>query len=612
MGPQPGAAVRRAFVAVFVLAACSTAGGDDDNPGDDDDDDGPPTPTIDASLGECTAANAGGFQFEKIATWLDDATAAYSMVHDDMCGPALQGIHEQAVPALAARGLTAGLAPFVQACDEADMWSVVLDAEAKGNEIVSHSYTHAEVTTANAAHEIAEAKTVFDSHLANPVTFYIFPYDYFTPQTTAAVGAAGHLGARAGNRDDNDGFDLPPINSRDPGNDLEVEFDVWPRNYSKYALFFPEEILTVHVYNAIEKGGWALREFHSVIADGSSPTDQGFGPITRSQYDAHLEFLAKARAKGVLWTATPSTVLRYRRARTACGASVEGDLIHFDINDPDCVKYATPISVIVTTAEDLPRVDGVQAGAPVWTRKLGPRRYSITADPTKGDVQLSGCSNPGYEVDPTIELEPKPTPAASVCLIETVTGSGDDGQMDQLSRPMEEFQILPNPEQRDGRTGSWSWYPQNAEVTMQSGAIRYAGNGLAAWSGVTLAFLGGNGAGACYDGGAYEGIRFKIKGNVTSTDELNGKVIVSVVTASTQSRRYGGDLDGEGGHFHEVVPVTSSWTTVSIPWTGLDRPTWGETATQTAVAKDKLQAIDWGVSNMASSFEIFIDDVELY
>jgi hypothetical protein len=89
-------------------------------------------------------------------------------------------------------------------------------------------------------------------------------------------------------------------------------------------------------------------------------------------------------------------------------------------------------------------------------------------------------------------------------------------------------------------------------------------------------------------------------------------VIVSIVTAETQSRKYGGDLDGEGGHFHEVVPITSSWTTVSVPWSGLDRPTWGETATLTEVAKGKLQAIDWGVSNMASSFEIFIDDVELY
>jgi peptidoglycan/xylan/chitin deacetylase (PgdA/CDA1 family) len=598
-------------------AACSSAGGAGD---DDDDDDGldggirPPDP--DASIGECAPAAAGGFTFEKIATWLDDATAAYSMIHDDMCGPALQGIHELAVPALDDYGLTAGLAPFVEACEENGLWSVVVDAEAKGNEIVSHSYTHPEITASNAAHEITEAKAAFEEYTANPITFYIFPYDYFTPATIAAVGAAGHFGARAGNRDDNDGFDMPPINTAEPVNDLEVEFDVWPRNYSKYALFFPEEILLVHAHNAIERGGWALREFHSVIADGSSETGQGFGPITETAYRRHLEFLASARKKGVLWTGTPSTVLKYRHARTACGADVAGETITYDTSNPDCAKYATPISVIVTTAEDLPRIDGVQGGATVKTRKLGPNRFSVTADPTAGPVTLSGCSNPGYENDPDLAITPKPTPAASVCLIETVAGTGSPGLMDDLERPAEEFQVLPNPTQGDGRTGTWSWYPQNAEVEMQADGsntvLRYAGTNLDAWTGATLAFLGGNGAGSCYDGTAYEGIRFRIKGSVTSADELNGKVVVSVVTAKTQSRLYGGDMVGEGGHFHQVVTLTPDWTTVTIPWTGLLRPSWGTTMSLTAVAKEALQAIDWGVTIAASSFEIFIDDVEMY
>jgi hypothetical protein len=591
-------------------AACSSAGGGGDDSGDDQ----PPGP--DASIGACEPTSAGGFTFEKIATWLDDSTAAYSFIHDDMCGPALQGIHELAVPALEAVGIEAGLAPFVDACEEANLWDVVADAEAKGHEIISHSYSHPEITPENAQREIVEAKAAFEEHLQNPVTFYIFPYDYFTAQTIAAVGAAGHIGARAGNRDDNDGFEMPPINSAMPMNDLEIEFDVWPRNYSKYALFFPEEILLVHVYNAIERGGWALREFHSVIEDGSSQTGQGFGPIEISAYERHLEFLAKARTKGVLWTAPPSTVIKYRHARTACGASVSGETITFDTSDPECTEFATPISVIVTTGDDVARVDGTQAGQPVWTRKLGPGRFSVTADPTLGDVALTGCANPGYEVDPTVELDPKPEPAASVCLIETVTGTGAPGEMDDLERPDDEFQILPNPSQGDGRTGTWSWYPQNADVSMVAEgagkALRYAGTALGAWTGVTLAFLGGNGAGACYDGSQYTGIRFRIRGSVTSSDELNGKVVVSIVTAETQSRLYGGDLDGEGGHFHEIITLTPGWTTVTIPWTELNRPTWGATASLLTVAEEKLQAIDWGVSNMASSFEIFIDDVEMY
>jgi hypothetical protein len=70
--------------------------------------------------------------------------------------------------------------------------------------------------------------------------------------------------------------------------------------------------------------------------------------------------------------------------------------------------------------------------------------------------------------------------------------------MDDLERPVDQFQVLPNPSQKDGRTGSWSWYPQQARVGMvkegSNTVLTYAGTSLAAWTGATLAFLGGNGA----------------------------------------------------------------------------------------------------------------------
>ena len=588
-------------------AAC---GGSAGGGGGDDDDDGPdPIPA-------CEPAGAGGFTFEKIATWADDAKGAYSFIHDDMCGPALGGIVEHAVPALGAAGIRAGLAPIVEQCELNQKWGDVTDAEQRGHEIVSHSYTHVNITPENAGHEIGEAKSVFDTHVQHPISFIVFPYDYFTPQTVAVVQSSGHMGARAGIRDDNDGFMRPPINPAEPSNDFAVEFDVWPRSYSKYALFFPEDVLSVHAHHAIEKGGWAMREFHSVMPDGGDESQHGFGPIEVSAYQRHLKFLADAWKKGVLWTAPPSEVLRYRHARMACGASVAGDQITFDTSNPDCTKFATPISVIVTTGDDVPRIDGTQGGSTVLARKLGPKRFSITADPTKGPVSLTGCSNRGLEVEPDLPLPAKPSPAASVCAIETIRGAGSPGKMDDLERSPDLLQLLPNPSQGDGRTGTWSWYPQNVQVGIQTdGAgkvLRYAGTNVGGWTGVTLAFLGGNGAGSCYDATTYQGVRFKIRGTVSATDELNGKVVVSLVTAETQSRLYGGDLDGEGGHFNKVISVTPTWQTVSIAWADLNRPTWGATSSLTAVAKGKLQAIDWGISNTATSFELFIDDIELY
>lgn len=604
-----------ALLTAFALAsacASSNMGGDDDTgPGGGD-----AGPGVDEDPLVCeNPAEAGGFTFVEIATWRDRATAAYSMIHDDMCDYGVRGIHLHAVPALNARGLHAGLGPIVAECEAQGLWGEVEAADAAGHEIVSHSYTHPEITVANAPKEVVEAKAAFEQHTAKPVTFYIFPYDFWTPETVAAVGAAGHLGARAGNRDDNDGFEAPPINSAAPGADLAIEFDVWPRTYSKYALYREADILSVHVHNAVERGGWAVREFHSVIPDAESPEGHGFGPVPLSIYEAHLDFLVDAWRKGIVWTANPSTVIRYRHAREACAASVASDTITYDTSNPDCVAFATPISVIVQTGADVPAIMAMQGETAVATRKLGPSTFSVTADPTAGPVALTGCTDDGPAVE-TGQLPPRPNPADSVCDLESVAGTGADGQMDDLERPEAELQILPNPAQRDGRTGSWSWYPQDVVVELVADgggqALRYAGNNLGAWTGVTLAFLGGNGAGTCYDASAYQGIKFRIKGSVTSTDDLNGKVVLSLVTAETQSRTFGGDLDGAGGHFHKVITLTPTWTTVTIPWADLMPPSWGDTATLTMLAKGKLQALDWGVSNMASSFEIYLDDIELY
>jgi peptidoglycan/xylan/chitin deacetylase (PgdA/CDA1 family) len=593
--------ITRIGACALAMAACSSAG----KGGDDDD-----------VLEACEPTSAGNFTFEKIATWADDTKGAYTLIHDDMCGAQLHGIQDNAVPALDEAGIKAGLAPIAGECQDNEAWNIVVDAEKRGHEIVSHSFTHINITPENAAHEVADAKAMFDSNIVSPISFFVFPYDYFTQATIARVSMAGHIGARAGNRDDNDGFNMPPINGAEPVKDMEAEFDVWPRSYSKYALFYPEDVLTLHAYNAIDKGGWALREFHSVMPDGADASQHGFGPIDVTSYKKHLGFLRDAWDKGLLWTAPPSTIVRYRHARTACTASVNGDMITFDTSNPDCTKYATPISVIVTTATDVPRVDATQGDAPVLSRKLGANRFSITADPTKGAVALTGCANRGHAIDPDIKIPARPMPAKSVCEIETVAGTGSPGKMDNLERDAGQLQVLPNPGQADGRTGSWSWYPQAAQVSIDpdgaNKALHYRGTAINAWTGATLAFLGGNGAGTCYDASRYQGIRFRIKGSVAATDELSGKVIVSLVTSETQSRDFGGDLMGTGGHFNKVIPITSGWTTVSITFAELNRPTWGATTMLTAVAKGKLQAIDWGVTDKASAFDVWLDDIELY
>ena len=58
--------------------------------------------------------------------------------------------------------------------------------------------------------------------------------------------------------------------------------------------------------------------------------------------------------------------------------------------------------------------------------------------------------------------------------------------------------------------------------------------------------------------------------------------------------------------------ITADWQTVSIAWADFGKPTWGDTATLSQIALGKMQAIDWGVSNMATSFDFDLDDIELF
>jgi hypothetical protein len=575
---------------------------------------------IDTKPFECIAtSDAGGFTFDHVAVWRDDAKAAYTMIHDDMCGRDLRGIDRLAVPALELRGLNAGVGPYVDACAIDGLWDMVKAVEAKGNEIVNHSYTHVNITPIVAYKEVILAKREFDLRMTKPLTFYIFPFDYFTPETVGMVQAAGHIGARAGIRDLTDGFMNPPLNPPEPGNDMTLVFDVWPRSYSKYAAFAEKDILNLHVYNAIEHGAFAVREFHSVSPSDNPPMNgQGFGPVPLHVYENHLDFLYYAWKANLVWTSTPSTVIRYRHARTACKASVEGNQIKYDDTADECKKFATPISVVVTTGKDVPGLKALQGGQPVFTRKLGPNSFSVTADPTKGPVELDGCSVAGPTVDPMVPIAPKPEPAQSVCDLDHIKGMGHPGRMDNLERPTTELQILPNPAEGDGRNGSWSWYPPNASVKIvQDGrtnnALRYAGGNLGRWSGATLAFIGGNGAGTCYDASAYQGLRFRIRGFVETPDPtLVNKSIVTLVTAQTQTRKLGGDSPGEGGHFHKIISLTPEWETVEMPFAMFEKPTWGASANMTELAIDRMQAVDWGVSDKATNFEIFIDDIELY
>ena len=130
---------------------------------------------------------------------------------------------------------------------------------------------------------------------------------------------------------------------------------------------------------------------------------------------------------------------------------------------------------------------------------------------------------------------------------------------------------------------------------------------------MVLAFLGGSGAGSCYDASAYRGLRFKIRGTTPRADPAAlDKVVISLVTAETQSLRYGGDLRGSGGHFHLEVPVQPRVAPGRADLGSVPPADLGRHGQAHEAGAPKLQAIDWGISREVSSFRIDLDDVELF
>ncbi len=649
----------------------------------------PPDVDADPPVKTACEASAGALTYtvESAPTvWLDGAKAAYSMTHDDQCNPALDGIDNYAVPLYKKWGLVGGPGPFVDACEQNQAWDKVREAAEAGLEILNHSWTHVieegAVTGANAQKEITDAQAKMNEELAKIAAthtetgrkinkradFYIFPFDEFRDAAAMSVLKQTHLGARAGFRDPFNGCPQsicgadarPPVNTADgveqmcgatgcgageypEFSDHHITFDVWPRTYSKYALFHPEDILTAYVWDAIERGGWAMREFHSVTGKDVTdltqlPTDEGFGPIPAKLFDEHLKFLAHLWKANLLWTCNPTECIKYRHARQAFTASISGNTIRYSGSvDP---KFATAISVVVSTSSDVGSLVATQNGEPVRTRKIGPSKFSVTADPTLGDVIIAdACSDADpSEVDPTIINESsRPQPAASVCDIVNVVGTGSDGKMDDLTRNAdlgENQYTLPNPSQADGRDGAWSGYGMQSYGIQEEGGNPYIHAVMqpSGWAGITLAFLGGNGAGACYDASAYCGVTFRIRGQASpalgandfpaSSSEAGANVIVSFVNATTQTAALGGDrafaLNEAGGHPGYAVTATSSWQTKVLSWDALtlhNTPYWctaGCNVNDYRFDPTKMQAIDWSFAASSSGTRtVDLDDIAL-
>ena len=77
----------------------------------------------------------------RVTTWKDDATAAYSMMHDDLCAWVTDGQIDFAAPALKQRGLISSFGMITGNCGDKH-WNAAKQFIADGHEIFSHTRSH--------------------------------------------------------------------------------------------------------------------------------------------------------------------------------------------------------------------------------------------------------------------------------------------------------------------------------------------------------------------------------------------------------------------------------------------------------------------------------------
>lgn len=307
----------------------------------------------------------------RVTPWRDDARAAYSLIHDDLCAGA-EGILAHAVPELRARGLRAGLAAVAGSCEASGIAARLPELAAEGFEIVNHSYSHPHVTAALAPVEVVEARRLLETYTRGPVTFFAFPFDDYSEATVALVGAAGHLGARAGGGG---------VNGAEFAEPLRVKFEAYGP-YSSYGS--GPDSLDRYVAAAVSGGGWALRECHGVA-------DSSWEPVPLDDYRAHLDRVRGQVEAHQLWMATPSAVIRYRLARQRCGAPrVEGNVVSFATSDA-CVALQPELTLALTPGGQPSAVAVRSGGNELPARRGSSGEWIVTVDPRTPAEAFTGA-----------------------------------------------------------------------------------------------------------------------------------------------------------------------------------------------------------------------------
>jgi peptidoglycan/xylan/chitin deacetylase (PgdA/CDA1 family) len=321
---------------------------------------------------------------EKVAAWKGDAKAAYSIIHDDY--PLTENFRRH-YPELNKRGLYAGFGAIVEPIDgNQDIYIPKMQQMVdEGHEIINHSYSHKDVDkeSTDLSLEVDHSTELLRSY-GFDIRAFVFPHDHFTEAVLQRLKGMGYLGARAGGHKVNQAdMDLDdPLAPFHAGFDAYFEDPATGQNTgSTYK--DQDDVLKAYLDDAIQKGGWAVRELHGI-------EDSSWGTVSLAKYTAHLDYVVDKVNSNEVWMDTFTKVTRYRSSRAYCGEALaqDGAVVFSLSTSADCTKYTTRLSVIITT-NGVDDITATQNDIAIPSKRLEAGKYMLEIDPAAGPAYVS-------------------------------------------------------------------------------------------------------------------------------------------------------------------------------------------------------------------------------
>lgn len=500
-----------------------------------------------------------------IATWKNNKTAALSFTIDD----GIQGPTEKFQAAFSSHNVkgTFSINNYQQYWTVP--WSTIQQLAQSGHEIANHTSSHVAATSANFSTEVVAFNTTLQTQSGvKPVTF-IYPFGTTNADVKTMLASSGFISARGV---------IDAHESKTPSDWYNLKTKVVASGQTA-------NTWNPWVDQVLSSGGWCIELWHNVDNEGQ------WANVSGSEMTSHVAYAA---GKSNLWIETLAGVTKYAKERDVANVQVTGKSTEeytFTLTDPlENTTYNAPITVMIEVSGwsfASATQNGQSIEASVTT--IGGVPYAlVNAIPDAGTVTVvKSTSNSGGG-----------TNTSSSSSISSSSSSGS-------SIAFDDFEDGDNVNQFGGY---WYAFTDVDNGGLSTVTFSTEGNGFNSANAASAEFTFHKGTYA-YNGFiglgvnwvATEGTTVDIRSTTGITFSYKGSANRLVFQSSdvTDFDYYGYDL-----------PATSTWTTVTIPWSSFSQGGWG--VAKSSIALDKAVSLAWQATDADNvSGSLSIDNIQI-